>query len=153
MAVKDGRIEVPSRMRAFFLAKQRVDQQIELLRKRFGHQLLEQQQLVDVIGFLSPAILANEALNSIAGTDSHRFVAFKTYTEVFHDDWRRFISQKILEDRATSLKDLNLLPKWRWTELAARETRWIWSRIALILTLVAVMGSLVVAKATRQSII
>ena len=85
LLVKDGRIEVPSRMRAFFLAKQNVDEQIEPLLKRFDRQLLRQQQLVDRIGFLSPAILVNEALSSIAGTGSARFLAFKAQTETFHE--------------------------------------------------------------------
>ncbi|WP_420871856.1 DUF3526 domain-containing protein [Bradyrhizobium septentrionale] len=57
-------------MRAFFLAKQRVDEQIEPLLKNFDRQLLRQQDLVDKIGFLSPAILVNEGLNGVAGTES-----------------------------------------------------------------------------------
>ncbi|UFZ02732.1 DUF3526 domain-containing protein [Bradyrhizobium ontarionense] len=154
LAVKDGRIEVPSRMRAFFLAKQRVDEQIEPLLKRFDHQLLEQQRLVDIVGFLSPAIIVNEALNSVAGNDSRRFVAFKAQTEAFHNVWRAFFSQKILEDRATTTDDLDLLPKWRWAELTAEETRWrIWSRTALIFLLVICIGSLAVARAARHPIV
>ena len=95
LMVKDGLIEVPPRMRAFFLAKQRVDEQLEPLLKRFDHQLLQQQKLVDTIGFLSPAILVNEALNSIAGTDSRRFIAFKAQTEAFHDAWRKHFSPRL----------------------------------------------------------
>ena len=154
LSVKNGQIEVPSRMRAFFLAKQRVDEQIEPLLKRFDSQLLAQQRLVDIIGFLSPAILVNEALNSVAGNDSRRFVAFKTQTEAFHDGWRRFFAPKISDNRAMTLDDLALLPQWRWAEVAAAETRQrIWSRIALILALVIALGLLVVTKAARQPIV
>ncbi|WP_315745066.1 MULTISPECIES: DUF3526 domain-containing protein [unclassified Bradyrhizobium] len=154
LAVKNGQIEVPSRMRAFFLAKQRVDEQIEPLLKRFDSQLLAQQRLVDIIGFLSPAILVNEALNSVAGNDSRRFVAFKTQTEAFHDGWRRFFAPKIQDNRATTLDDLVLLPQWRWTEVTRAETyRRIWTRVALILTLVISIGLLAVAKAARQPIV
>ncbi|UGY22890.1 DUF3526 domain-containing protein [Bradyrhizobium septentrionale] len=70
LLIKDGHIEIPARMRAFFLAKQRVDEQIEPLLKNFDRQLLRQQDLVDKIGFLSPAILVNEGLNGVAGTES-----------------------------------------------------------------------------------
>ena len=154
LAVKDGHIDVPSRMRAFFLAKQRVDQQIEPLLKRFDHQLLEQQRLVDIVGFLSPAILVNEALNSVAGNDSRRFVAFKTQTEAFHNTWRLFFSPRILDDRATTLQDLDQLPKWQWVELTADDTRWrIWSRIGLIMALVVGLGTAAIRKAARQPIV
>jgi ABC-2 type transport system permease protein len=154
LAVKDGRIDVPARMRAFFLAKQRVDQQIEPLLKRFDNQLLEQQRLVDAIGFISPAILVNEALNSVAGNDSRRFLAFKTQTEAFHDAWRRFFSDKILDDRATTMDDLTALPKWHWSEIAVRETAArVWSRFALILILAACIAALAIARTTRHPVV
>lgn len=154
LAVKDGRIDVPSRMRAFFLAKQRVDERIEPLLKRFDNQLLEQQHLVDLVGFLSPAILVNEALNSVAGNGSLRFVAFKAQTEAFHNRWRSFFAPRILQDRATTMDDLNSLPTWQWVELTAADTRWrVWSRIALIMTLAISLGSIALAKAKRQPIV
>ncbi|QUS37782.1 DUF3526 domain-containing protein [Tardiphaga alba] len=134
LAVKDGRIEVPPRMRAFFLAKQRVDAQVEPLLNQFDHQLLEQQKLVDLIGFLSPAILVNEALNLVAGNDSRRFVAFKNQTEAFHNGWRAFFAPKIATDRATTRAEMTALPVWQRQETATTTTAWrIASRAALLL--------------------
>ena len=154
LMVKDGRIEVPSRMRAFFLAKQRVDEQVEPFLRRFDHQLLQQQKLVDAMGFLSPAILVNEALNSIAGTDSRRFLAFKSQTEGFHNSWRQHFSPRILDNRATTMDDLSSLPRWHWAEVPANETNWrIWSRIGLMLALVAGLGAIAVARAARGPIV
>lgn len=154
LKVQDGHIEVPSRMRAFFLAKQRVDEQVEPLLKRFDRQLLEQQALVDAIGFLSPAILVNEALNSIAGTDSRRFVAFKAQTEAFHDSWRSHFAPRIQDSRATTMEDLRALPRWGWVEVPASETIWrIWSRIGLMLVLVAGLAAVTVARASRGPIV
>ncbi|XSC44814.1 DUF3526 domain-containing protein [Bradyrhizobium sp. RDT10] len=94
LLVKNERIEVPSRMRGFFLAKQKVDEQIEPLLKGFDQQLLQQQKLVDRLSLLSPAMLVNEALTSIAGTDSRRFLAFKDQTEAFHERWRQYFSAR-----------------------------------------------------------
>ena len=154
LMVKDGRIEVPSRMRAFFLAKQRVDEQLEPLLKRFDHQLLQQQKLVDTIGFLSPAILVNEALNSIAGTDSRRFIAFKAQTEAFHNLWRKHFSPRILDNRATTMDDLLSLSSWHWVEVPASETTWrIWSRIGLMLLFVVGLGCVVIARSARGPIV
>ncbi|AMA58964.1 DUF3526 domain-containing protein [Bradyrhizobium sp. CCGE-LA001] len=154
LAVKDGRVEIPSRMRAFFLAKQRVDERIEPLLKQFDRQLLEQQRLVDVLGFLSPAILVNEALNAIAGTDSRRFLAFKSQTETFHNSWREHFAPRILNDRATTSEDLNALPRWRWSEVSASDVNLrVWSRIVLILALVAALGAVALVRSTRGPVI
>ena len=154
MKVKDGHIEVPARMRAFFLAKQRVDERIEPLLAQFDAQLLKQQRLVDVLGFLSPAILVNEALNSIAGTDSRRFLAFKSQTETFHGSWRAHFAPKIQDDLAIKADDLDALPRWHWSEIAANEVNWrVWSRVALMLSLVAGLGAATVLRSARGPIV
>ncbi|WP_456730831.1 DUF3526 domain-containing protein [Bradyrhizobium sp. USDA 3364] len=153
LLVKDERVEVPSRMRAFFLAKQKVDEQIEPLLKRFDQQLLQQQKLVDRLSWLSPAILVNEALTSIAGTDSRRFLAFKDQTETFHEKWRQYFSPRILESRAMTVRDLSSLPRWHWIEIPASEIRWsIWWRAMLVLALASVLGGLALRRASRRSI-
>ncbi|KRQ88648.1 hypothetical protein CQ10_38010 [Bradyrhizobium valentinum] len=153
LLVKDGRIEVPSRMRGFFLAKQKVDEQIEPLLKRFDQQLLQQQKLVDRLSLLSPAMLVNEALTSIAGTDSRRFLAFKDQTEAFHKRWRQYFAPRILESRAMTVHDLSSLPRWHWVEMPASEIRWsIWWRAMLMLALASVLGGLALARSSRGSI-
>lgn len=152
LLVKGERIEVPSRMRAFFLAKQRVDEKIEPLLERFDRQLLQQQRFVDRLSLLSPAILVNEALNSIAGTDSRRFVVFKDRTEAFHDRWRQYFSPRILESRAMTVEDLSSLPQWQWIEIPASETRWsVWWRAALMLALAFMVGGVALARSSRGS--
>ncbi|KRQ17136.1 DUF3526 domain-containing protein [Bradyrhizobium manausense] len=154
MKVKDGNIEVPARMRAFFLAKQRVDERIEPLLKQFDAQLLEQQRLVDVLGFLSPAILVNEALNGIAGTDSRRFVAFKSQTEAFHNIWREYFAPRIKDDQATTIDELNALPRWHWSEPSTSDVNWrVWSRIILVLMLAAGIGAATKYRLVRDPII
>ncbi|MGY3484372.1 ABC-type transport system involved in multi-copper enzyme maturation permease subunit [Bradyrhizobium sp. USDA 4011] len=153
LLVKDERVEVPSRMRALFLAKQKVDEQIEPLLKRFDQQLLQQQKLVDRLSWLSPAILVNEALTSIAGTDSRRFLAFKDQTETFHNGWRQYFSPRILESRAMTVRDLSSLPRWHWIEMPASEIRWsIWWRAMLVLALASVLGGLALVRSSRRSI-
>jgi ABC-2 type transport system permease protein len=151
LLVKDGHIEVPSRMRAFFLAKRKVDEQIEPLLRRFDQQLLQQQTLVDRMSFLSPAILVNEAMNAIAGNDSRRFLAFKNQTEAFHNTWREYFSPKILDDRAMTTRDLLSLPQWHWSEIPDSETNWsIAWRTALILALALAIGGLALARSQHS---
>ncbi|WWP83713.1 DUF3526 domain-containing protein [Bradyrhizobium septentrionale] len=154
LLIKDGHIEIPARMRAFFLAKQRVDEQIEPLLKNFDRQLLRQQDLVDKIGFLSPAILVNEGLNGVAGTDSRRFLAFKNQTEEFHNVWRKYFVPLIANDRATTVGDVESLPRWKWREISADENNHrIWSKIGLMLVLLAGLAWATVFGVSRGSIV
>ncbi|UPJ46755.1 DUF3526 domain-containing protein [Bradyrhizobium sp. 200] len=154
LQVKDGKIEVPARMLAFFLAKQRVDERIEPLLKGFDEQLLAQQKIVDRMSFLSPAILVNEAMSAIAGTDSRRFAAFKGQTERFHDGWREYFAPRIRESRAMSPEDVSTLPQWQWVELSEGEIRQsVWTRIALTLALAMAAGVIAFANASRSPIV
>ena len=85
-------------------------EQIEGLLESFDRQLLAQQRLVDRIGFLSPAIIVNEAMSSIAGNGSHRYLSFKKQVETFHNEWRAYFYPKTMDGRAMALEDLESLP-------------------------------------------
>ena len=150
LLVKDGHIDVPDRMRAFFLAKEKVDAQIEPVLKQFDVQLLKQQRLVDRLSFLSPAILVNEALTSIAGNDSRRYLMFKNQTETFHNQWRAYFSPRIEDNQAMTEDDLRSLPQWRWSELSNSSTNWnIWWRTVLATVLTGIGSGVALVLARR----
>ena len=83
LVAKNGRIEMPPRTRAFFLADMNMDAQIDSLLKRFDIELKAQLQLVDRWGVLSPAIVVHEGFASLAGNGSRRYLAFNTQVSSF----------------------------------------------------------------------
>lgn len=153
LTVKDGHIEVPERMRAFFLAKKDVDERIEELLQLFDQQLAAQQQWVDRFAFLSPAIIVNEAMSSVAGNGSRRYLVFKRQVESFHNAWRRYFYPRILEGRAITPSDLTSLPRWTWIEEAPAETlKDAWWRTVLMLFLAFAFGAAAFVRARRYSV-
>lgn len=152
LLAKNGRIEMPPRTRATFLADRDMDASIDVLLKRFDQQLRGQQQLVDRFGPVSPAVVAYEGFSSLAGNGSRRYLAFKGQVDTFHDRWRAYFVPRILGGIAMSEADLRSLPQWRWRELPGSETRTdaIW-RIGLLVcltVLLLVAGSLALRRYT-----
>ena len=146
LLAKSGRIEVPERTRASFLARRDMDRRIDILLDRFDEQLEQQQSVVDRTSFTSPAIILYEGLTAIAGTDGRRYLAFRQDVSAFHDRWRRFFEPRVLNGIAMTEQDLLALPEWRRAERTVTDVMQdnLW-RLALLLctaVIIAIIGSL-----------
>jgi ABC-2 type transport system permease protein len=81
---------------------------------RFETQLERQQRLVGRLRFLSPAILAQEAMTDLAGTGTARHRHFLALVDDYHRQWRSFLIPRIFQ-RVTIL-DHQSLPRFRFQE-------------------------------------
>lgn len=153
LLAKDGRIEMPPRTRATFLADRDMDAKLDALLKRFDDQLRAQQRLIDRLGPISPAVIAYEGFSSLGGNSSRRYLAFKGQVDAFHNRWRAYFVPRILGGRAMSEAELRSLPRWTWQELPQSETRadaaW---RIGLLLVLTVLLLAFGVMKLRRYTI-
>lgn len=113
---KNGRFEVPERMRAFFLAAERLDQEIGKVLDAFDASLARQQAFVDRVAFVSPAIVAHEGLAALAGNGTARFQRFHQQVTTFHEQWRRFFRPRVIEGIAITEADFTGMPTWAWQE-------------------------------------
>lgn len=118
---KNGKFEVASRRRAQYLVGRDTDREIETLIDRFDAQLAGQQALVDRWSWLSPAIVANEALTALAGTGSSRYLRFRRQVSHYHLQWKEFFEPRLLHGLAMSEGDLRALPRFGWAELPPEE--------------------------------
>lgn len=64
---------------------------------RYEQQLARQQQMIDRLRFLSPAVLMQDALNDVAGTGSARHRHFLDQVDRFHARWRGFVLPLIFQ--------------------------------------------------------
>jgi ABC-2 type transport system permease protein len=70
--------------------------------------------VIDGLRFLSPAILAQDALNDVAGTGTARHREFVRQVEAYHAAWREYFVPKILQKiRLASYEDV---PRFRYLE-------------------------------------
>jgi ABC-2 type transport system permease protein len=121
---KDGRLEVPQRMRAFFLAAQALDAGLDGLMDRFDAQLAHQQSLVDRWGVVSPAVVAHEGMASLSGNGSQRYLEFQRQVKTYHDAWKAWFAPRIVDGLAIQPEHLAQLPAWHWREVTSGETGW-----------------------------
>ncbi len=113
---KDGKIEVPSRMRAFYHMQRDVDAEIQPTIDRFELQLAKQNALARALGILSPAAVAYEGMTALAGTGGRRYAHFMDQVETFHQAWKAFFIPKIDAGTAITAADFDLMPDYTWTE-------------------------------------
>lgn len=112
LQARDGRIEIPARTMASFLARRDMDKRVDGLLDSFDSALSGQQAAADRLSFLSPAALTYEALTAIAGTDGRRYLAFRQDVSRFHDGWRARFEPLIIGGIAVTRQDLEQLPRW-----------------------------------------
>lgn len=120
---KDGKIDVPSRMRAFYKMNADVDREIQPDLDRFETQLAKQHHLVNTIGFISPAIVAFEGMTDLAGTGARRYAHFMGQIDAHHRAWKSFFIPKIDASRAIAPEDFDMIPNYTWREEPASVMR------------------------------
>lgn len=140
---RDGRLEVAPRMRAFYLMEEFVDQQLTEVLARFDRQLAAQQVLVDRFSFISPAIVANEGMASLAGNGTRRYERFKQQVIGYHELWRGYFVPRVRNGIAIVEADFERFPRWSWQEENAAAVRAdALMKIAQLTAGAAVMGLL-----------
>jgi ABC-2 type transport system permease protein len=107
--------------------------------RAFDVQADRQQRLVDALQYLSPAMLAHQALLAAAGTDARRYAEFRAQVVEFHRLWRGFFVERLERRERLSADDYASAPRftYRSPPASARAGR-------LVVPLVALYGVTVV---------
>ena len=91
-----------------------VERAVKHLAEEFETQADKRQNMVKLLQYLSPAILTQEALSVVSGTNTDRFDDFAKQTLAFHDDWRSFFSRKITKGEKMSAADFDAIPAFTY---------------------------------------
>jgi ABC-2 type transport system permease protein len=118
-----------------------VDRRARPVVESYEAQITRQQEMIDRLRFLSPAILTQNALNDIAGTGTERHRDFLRQVSDFHAQWRAYFVPLIFAKAQTG--DLDSLPQFRYREEPASAVA---SRVGLsaasLLTAAVVLAAL-----------
>lgn len=93
-----------------------LEHRVEPVMDAFRAQLSRQQALVDRLRFLSPAIVAYEGLNDVAGTGVTRHQHFSRAVERYHDEYKRFFFERMEQRQKLTAADYDALPRFRYDE-------------------------------------
>lgn len=98
-----------------------VERQVAPLLERFDEQLRRQHAVIGWARFFSPAILAQEALQDIAGTGKARYAAYQAQIDAFHQQWREFLLPLIFQKRPFTIEEFRAMPRYEFAEEPASE--------------------------------
>lgn len=96
-----------------------VERRVRPVVSRYETQIGSQQQLIDSLRFLSPALLMQGALNDIAGSGTERHRAFLAQVDQYHRQWRDYFVPKIFAKE--QIADAASVPRFAYREEAAGE--------------------------------
>lgn len=86
---------------------------------RFDQQLEGQRTLLDRLRFLSPAILAQGAMNDLAGSGTERFEHFRQQVNAFLTTWRGHFARFVLAKKMLTPSDVATLPRFVFQDESA----------------------------------
>jgi ABC-2 type transport system permease protein len=115
-----------------------VERRVRTVVERYDQQAAAQQQTIDRLRFLSPAILTQDALNDVAGSGTARHRHFRRQAETYHAAWRAFFVPKILQK--AQLDSYRDVPVFHYQEEASADVigRAAISVIGLVLPTLAI---------------
>jgi ABC-2 type transport system permease protein len=82
----------------------------------FDRQVTGQQSLLDRFRFLSPAIVAQSALNDVAGTGAARYRHFLSLVDAYHQSWRAHFTPRIVQNALLVAEDYDRFPAFTFQE-------------------------------------
>jgi ABC-2 type transport system permease protein len=127
-----------------YAAQEEVNRRMRTVLDRYDRQLEAQRALVRRYRFLSPALLAQDALNDIAGTGDARFRRFQADVARFAEEWKAFFVPRVFAQTRTRPGDTALTPRFEFHDESevdvVRRVLVSLSALALLLAVVVVPG-------------
>jgi ABC-2 type transport system permease protein len=114
-----------------------IERRVRPVVERFDAQLARQQAFVNRLRVLSPAIVAQEALNEVAGTGSGRYRHFMLQVDQYHRRWRSFFTSMTMRKVRMTASTYDDIPRF---EYANEPLSSVLTRSAFTLVVLAVGG-------------
>lgn len=123
-----------------YAVQMEVDKKVEPVLKRFDEQVEKQQAFVEGFKYLSPAILAQTAINDLAGTSLGRYQHFSRQVDGFFDAWKGYFLPKVFAKTKLGLGEVAGLPVYTFREEADGD---ILGRVGVVLAGMLVLSGAV----------
>lgn len=111
----EGEVDAGDYYSRKFIVEDEVAKQIAPLTERFEVQVRGQQSVVEKLRFLSPAVLAQQALNDLSGTGYARFDHFRGEVATFADQWKEYFLPQVFRKAVFTSDSLDALPRFAYT--------------------------------------
>jgi ABC-2 type transport system permease protein len=99
-----------------YAVQEAVDREIQPVLLRYDAQLEKQQNLVNSLRFISPAIVMQETLNDISGTGRARYQHFLAQVKNFHAAWQNYFIPRAFQKTKLTADVYENSPQFVWQE-------------------------------------
>lgn len=99
-----------------YAVQEEVDREAKPVLDVYDEQLRKQQNLVNGLQFLSPAIVMQEALNDVSGTGGARYQHFLAQVKNFHADWQNYFIPRVFQKTKVAAATYDDAPRFVWRE-------------------------------------
>ncbi len=96
----------------YFASEKAMEAKIQPLLDRYDTQIQKQQNLLGTFAYLSPAVLMQESLNTIAGTSSKHYDSYKKQVVSFSKEWRGYLVPMLFKGQKFQLKNYDEMPRF-----------------------------------------
>lgn len=119
----------------YFAQQRKVEALLMPILEDLENQLAGQQKLVERLSFVSPAVLVQESMNSIAGSDLGRQQRYAREARQYLGDWQEFLEPFIFRGEQLAPADYDALPVFDFKEepLSGMTLRIVPSLLGLLL--------------------
>lgn len=95
----------------YFASSEVVNQSVKPIVDNYYTSLNKQQQWVDKLRFLSPAILLQNSLNEISGTSTANYATFRKDVIAFADVWKNYFKPRMFANELMQSAEIAHIPK------------------------------------------
>jgi len=122
---------------SYMASQNLVKEKMEPILDSYEKQLQNQQNWISKFKWLSPAILAQESLNSMAGTSKENYENYRKQVVIFAGKWREHFMPFLYNNQLFSQKDYANLPEFKYKSKAQSN----WASIpSLLLIAIGLFG-------------
>ncbi|NJL76511.1 MAG: DUF3526 domain-containing protein [Saprospiraceae bacterium] len=99
---------------SYFASQDLVKEKMEPILAGYDQQIRKQQQWVNNLRFLSPAIILQDGLNELAQTSTKHYESYRTQVIAFSEKWRSFFLPMIFKEEKVTKATFAQLPKFEY---------------------------------------
>ena len=99
---------------SYMASKELIKEELEPIVKTYDTQLRNQQQWLNKLKWMSPAITVQESLNKMAGTSTEDYENFRAQVVTFSESWREHFMPFLYNNKPFSQQDYSGLPTFQF---------------------------------------
>jgi ABC-2 type transport system permease protein len=125
-----------------------VDRRIGPILSSYRAATARQESLADVLRYLSPPLLAYDAITELAGTTTARYRRFSEQVDAYHAEWRRYFYPLVHARTSLTTRHYEAAPRFTFEDEGEHAIR---TRALRLVSVTAAIGVLLIAGALHRA--